>query len=398
MKVNILYVNHTGEIGGAEVSLLLLLKNLNRALYQPVIACPLKGSLARELGKISVAFEEIDFHQVRRTLNPVRLLVAIFFFFRHMTRIFQIVHSQNIKLVHANSLKSAIISGLSARLANVPLVWHVRDFLPVGFFRQLFTRLAYLLATKVIVNSKAVGGIFRFGQKNSNEKVKVIYNCIDPDLYNPNVDGSDLRRELNIGTNIALIGFIGRIHPEKGIEYLIRAVREVVKIVPEVRFLIVGDTALGKEEYQKRMRDLSAELGLADKILFLGYRKEIVKIIAALDILVLPSLREPFGLVSLETMAMKKPVVATNTGGSPEVVINEKTGLLVSPRDSGALCSAIIKLLKDKELARKMGAAGRERVTSFFSPEFTISSVQEIYNKILEDCRGNNSYAEKAQL
>jgi len=345
-----------------------------------------------------VAFEEIDFHQVRRTLNPVRLLVAIFFFFRHMIRIFQIVRNQNIKLVHANSLKSAIISGLSARLANVPLVWHVRDFLPVGFFRQLFTRLAYLLATKVIVNSKAVGEIFRFVQKNSSEKVKIIYNCIDLDLYNPNVDGNDLRRELNIGTNIALIGFIGRVHPEKGIEYLIRAVRGVVKIVPEVRFLIVGDTALGKEEHQKRMRNLSEELGLADKILFLGYRKEVVKIIAALDILVLPSLREPFGLVSLEAMAMKKPVVATNTGGSPEAVIDGKTGLLVPPRDSCALFSAIIRLLKDKKLARKMGADGRERVTSFFSPEFTLSRLQEIYNKILKDCRGNNSSAEKAQL
>ncbi len=396
MKVNILYVNHTGEIGGAEVSLLLLLKNLNRALYQPVVICPLKGSLARELAEISVTFEEIDFHQVRRTLNPVRLLIAIFFFFRHMIRIFQIVRSKNIKLVHANSLKSAIISGLSARLANVPLVWHVRDFLPVGFFRQLFTRLAYLLATKVIVNSKAVGGIFRFIQKDPNEKVKIIYNCIDPDLYNPDVDGNDLRRELNIGTNIVLIGFIGRVHPEKGIEYLIRAVREVIKIVPEVRFLIVGDTALGKEEYQKRMRDLSADLGLADRILFLGYRKEVVKIIAALDILVLPSLREPFGLVSLEAMAMKKPVVATNTGGSPEVVIDGKTGLLVPPRDSCALSSAIIKLLKDKELARRMGATGRKRVMNFFSPESTISSVQEMYNKILENCGSNNFSAEKA--
>lgn len=380
------------------MSLLLLLKNLDRALYQPIVVCPLKGSLARELGKISVTFEEIDFHQVRRTLNPVRLLIAIFFFFRHMTRIFQIVHSQNIKLVHANSLKSAIISGLSARLASVPLVWHVRDFLPVGFFRQLLIRLAYLLATQVIVNSKAVGKIFKSGRKNSSVKVKVIYNCIDPDLYNPNVDRNGLRQELNIGIDIALIGFIGRIHPEKGLEYLIVAAKEVIEVVPEVRFLIVGDTALGKEEYQKRMRGLSVELGLADKILFLGYRKEVVEIIAALDILVLPSLREPFGLVSLEAMAMKKPVVATNTGGSPEVVIDGKTGLLVSPRDSCALSSAIIKLLKDKELERRMGATGRKRVINFFSPESTISSVQEMYNKILEDCRGNNSSAEKGQL
>lgn len=398
MKTNILYVNHVSDIGGAEVSLLLLLKNLNRALYQPVVVCPLKGSLARELGKISVTFEEIDFHQVKRTLNPVSLLIAIFFFFRHMTRIFQIVHSQNIKLVHANSLKSAIISGLSARLANVPLVWHVRDFLPVGFFRQLLIRLAYLLAAKVIVNSKAVRGIFRFVQKDSNEKVKIIYNCIDPDLYNPNVDGNGLRRELNIGMNIALIGFIGRLHPEKGIEYLIRAVSKVVKIVPEVRFLIVGDAALGKEEYQKRMRDLSVELGLADTILFLGYRKEVAKIIAALDILVLPSLREPFGLVSLEAMAMKKPVVATHTGGSPEVIIDGNTGLLVPPRNSGALFSAIIKLLKDKELAKRMGAAGRERVMSSFSPEFTLSHIQETYNKVLENYRSNNSSAEKVEL
>lgn len=378
------------------MSLLLLLKNLNRGLYQPIAVCPLKGSLARELGKISVTFEKIDFHQVRRTLNPVELLMGIFFFFRHMIRIFQIVRSQNIKLVHANSLKSAIISGLSARLANVPLVWHVRDFLPVGFFRQLFIKLAYLLAAKVIVNSKAVEETFKFGQKNSSEKVKIVYNCIDLDLYNPNVDRNALRQELNIGMDIALIGFIGRIHPEKGLEYLIRAAKEVIEVVPEGRFLIVGDTGLGKEEYQRRMRDLSRELALADKILFLGYKKEVTKVIAALDILVLPSLKEPFGLVSLEAMAMRKPVVATNTGGSPEVVVDGKTGLLVPPRDPCALSSAIVRLLKDKELARKMGAAGRERVINFFSPESTIPCVQGIYEKILGNSNGNSFLARKA--
>ncbi len=396
MKVNILYVNHTGEIGGAEVSLLLLLKNLDRALYEPIAVCPLRGSLARELGKISVTFEEINFHRVRRTLNPVKLLISTFFFFRHMLRIFQIVRNQNIKLVHANSLKSAIISGLSARLANVPVVWHVRDFLPVGFFRQLLIRLAYLLANQVIVNSKAVGKIFKYGEENSSVKIKVIHNCIDSDLYNPNINGNVLRRELDIGTDIALIGFVGRVHPEKGIEYLIRAVRGVVKVVPEVKFLIVGGTDPTEKEYQERMRDLSTELDLADKILFLGYRKEVVKIIAALDILVLPSLREPFGLVSLEAMAMKKPVVTTNTGGSPEVIIDGKTGLLVSPRDSCALSSAIIKLLKDKELAKRMGAAGRKRVMNFFSVESTIFSVQEMYNKILRNCRSNNFSTKKA--
>ena len=395
MKTNILYVNHTGEIGGAEVSLLLLLKNLDRALYQPIVVCPLGGSLNRELKNISVTFQEINFCDVRRTLNPIVLLVSILFFLRHMVRIFQIVRNQNIKLIHANSLKSTIIGGLAARLANVPVIWHVRDFLPIGFFRQLLIRLAYLLATQVIVNSKAVGKMFKYGEENSSVKVKVIYNCIDTDLYNPNIDGNALRRELNIDTNITLVGFVGRVHPEKGIEYLIRAAREVVKIVPEVRFLIVGGTALGKEEYRERMRGLSAELGLAGKVLFLGHRKEVAKIIAALDILVLPSLREPFGLVSLEAMAMEKPVIATNTGGSPEVIINGKTGLLVPPRDSYALSSAIIRLLTDKELAKRMGAAGRKRAMNFFSVESTIFSVQEMYSKILENCRSNNFSAEK---
>lgn len=380
------------------MSLLFLLKNLNRGLYQPVVVCPPRESLAREVNKTSVAFEEVDFRQVRRTLNPVGLLISIFFFFRQTVRMFQIIQNQDIKLVHANSLKSAIMSGLSARLANVPLVWHVRDFLPVGFFRQLFITLAYLLATKIIVNSKAVGEIFKSRQKNLGGKVEMVYNAIDLDLYDPDVKVDGFREEFNIGMNFALIGFIGRIHPEKGVEYLIRAGSEVVKVVPEVRFLIVGDTALGEEEYQRRMRDLSVELGLANKILFLGYRKEVVKVIAALDILVLPSLREPFGLVSLEAMAMKKPVVATNTGGSPEVVVDGKTGLLVPPRDPYALSSAIIRLLKDKELVRRMGIAGRERVIHFFSPESAVCHVQKIYEKVLGDSGSNNNFSERIRL
>jgi glycosyltransferase involved in cell wall biosynthesis len=180
-----------------------------------------------------------------------------------------------------------------------------------------------------------------------------------------------------------VIGTIGRLHPEKGLEYLIKAMHKVVKEIPKVKLLVAGDTTLGDKEYYRAIKDLAKGLDLQNAIVFLGYQKDVSKIMTTFDIFALPSLREPFGLVTLEAMAMAKPVIATNTGGTPEIVIDGQTGILVPPRNVSALADAIIRLLRDKQLAMRMGLAGRARVHDCFSVEKMMNKIEDVYEGVL---------------
>ena len=156
-----------------------------------------------------------------------------------------------------------------------------------------------------------------------------------------------------------------------------------MKAIPKIKLLVIGDTTLGDKEYYHTIEDLVQRLDLRDEIVFLGYQKDVAKVLTTFDIFVLPSLKEPFGLVSLEAMAMAKPVIATDTGGTPEIVINGQTGILVPARNVDALADAIIKLLRDKELAREMGLAGRARVHDCFSVEMMMNKIYDVYDGML---------------
>lgn len=384
MKVQVLYIDHVKWIGGAETSLLTLLRNLNRRRYDSVVLCPPNGPLAEELAIINnVSVEGINFQKVTRSGNLLKLIIYnTFFFFTIILQISRIIKLKKIDLIHANSLKSAIMGGLAAKLVGVPIIWHVRDFLPVGKFRGILIKFPHHLADKIIVNSLAVGNMMNKEVGGSN-KVIMIYNAVDPVKTNSKSSGKEVRKELKIGLSTPVIGFVGRIHPEKGLEYLVKAMHKVVKAIPKVQLLVVGDTTLGDKEYYQAIKDLVKRLDLQYAIVFLGYQKDVSKIMNAFDVFALPSLREPFGLVTLEAMAMAKPVIATDTGGTPEIVINGQTGILVPPRNVDTLADAIIKLLRDKELARRMGLASRARIHNCFSVENMMDQIEDVYEGVL---------------
>ncbi|HCJ67375.1 MAG TPA: hypothetical protein DHV62_08670, partial [Elusimicrobia bacterium] len=214
--------------------------------------------------------------------------------------------------------------------------------------------------------------------KISADKISVIHNGIEIEEYRNDTGdkGDRVRREFNAGEDEPLVGTIGRLVWEKGLTYFVEAIKilDTRCQMPDTRFLIVGEGEL-RESLELKVKSLKLE----DKVILTGFRRDVKEILAALDILVLSSLREGFPMITLEAMAMSKPVVATDIEGIREQVINGETGVLVPPKNPEILAEAILRLTQDHNLRRKMGLAGRKSAEDKFNIKEIIKQHEQLY-------------------
>jgi glycosyltransferase involved in cell wall biosynthesis len=237
----------------------------------------------------------------------------------------------------------------------------------------------------------AVFGISRFvtdtvvATGTPRERVHTILNGIDLARWDPHVDGHAIRAEFGVPTDAPLLVSVSRLFRQKGQPELLRALARVRRDLPDVWLLIVGADAFGGHEgsFTEELKTLARELGVADRVVFTGERSDIPRMMSACDVFALPSLEEPFGLVFLEAMAMQKPVVALDDGGTPEVVTHGRSGLLSQAGDIDALASNLVTLLKDRELRARFGAYGRARVVEHFTAQRMARDAGAAYEAIL---------------
>ncbi len=216
------------------------------------------------------------------------------------------------------------------------------------------------------------------------QRVVKIYNGIEKDEYCIENEEtvcrrSRFRKESSLGEDVPVVGVIGRLVWQKGFEYFIEAIPDVLKRFPRAIFLIVGEGEL-KDELKVKSRILKLE----DKIIFTGFRNDIKDVLASIDTFVMPSLREGLPVVLLEAMAMMKPIVATKIEGIREVLENGLTGLLVSPENPQVLSEAIVDLLIHKDKARQMGLAARKVVEERFGVDIMVQKVEGVYEELLQ--------------
>lgn len=218
-------------------------------------------------------------------------------------------------------------------------------------------------------------------------RVHVVLNAQDMYGWETTVDGSGVRQEFGIAPETTVMSLIARIYHWKGHTRLLRALALVHQKEPAFRVLIVGeDDPRGdgrKGSYTEELQAFAHDLGIQDNVIFTGFRRDIRQIMAATDIFTMPSYEEPFGMVFLEAMAMRVPVVALNNGGTPEVVLHGRTGLLSESEDDEALASNILTLMQNSALRREMGAAGRRRVQEVFGPHQYATRCEAVYRRIL---------------
>lgn len=221
--------------------------------------------------------------------------------------------------------------------------------------------------------------------KIPSKKIVRIYNGVEIDSdagYRMPDVRKKIMQEFMIPEDVMLVGTIGRLVWQKGLPYFIQAIKEIDARckMQNVRYLIVGEGEL-KESLRVKVKSLKLE----EKVIFTGFRQDVKEILSALDILVLPSIREGQPIILLEAMVMGKPIVATDIGGVNETVIDGVTGILVPPKDPSALAEAIVCLLKDRKKAQEMGQAGRRVVEEKFNVDLMVANTEEVYNQLLTE-------------
>lgn len=286
--------------------------------------------------------------------------------------------TNDIEIVHTNTLKCHVLGGLAARLAGKPLVWDLRDILPPGRSRAILVQIARLTHPHIAAMSSAVAETM----ERSGADTTVVPGARPMERYEPVEPDPQLRQQLHLPADAHVVSIIARLSPWKGHRVLLRAFRQVIQQRPNAHLLVVGDPGFWEAQYEDDLKTLADQLGLADNVHWLGFREDIQKLLALTDVVVLPSENEPFGMVLVEAMAAEKPVIATRAAGPLEIVKDGETGLLVEIGDEDELAGAIERLVSDTELARKMGEAGRKRALEHFDISRLLKQLYDIYRQL----------------
>ena len=323
MPARILYLHGITMIGGAETDLLCLIGGLNREEFHPYVACPPAGPLVEELQSLQVPTCGLELPAWRKLTDISKNPIAV----GHLVRL---IRQNRIDLVHVNDFWWNPVAWLASKLTRRPCVVHIRQHLqPIKVKQYWLNKADRLIAVSHGIRRIALGA----GVKT--DRIFVAHSGID---IPPRVQKNDhIKSHYGLEPDQPVIGIVAHLLPHKGYEYLIQAFQEVKKVLPKCHLLIVGD---GNTHYRSELTTLIQNLGLERAITFVGFQRKVLEYISAFDVFVLPSIYEAFGIALLEAMAMEKPIVASRVGGIPEIVEDGISGLLVPPRDSGALASA----------------------------------------------------------
>jgi glycosyltransferase involved in cell wall biosynthesis len=372
-RLRVVILDHCARLSGAELALLDLLPALQEEVEFHVVLGE-DGPMASRLTRLGVSVEVLAMSETARGLprdrvRPGRLpLRSVVSSAMHTLRLVQRLRRLRPDLVHANSLKACLYGGAAARLAGIPVVWHIHDriaedYLPVPAVRLVRT-LARRLPTAVLANSSAT--------------LATLPGVSGTVAANPvAIDGTIVGERCRSGP--LWIGMLGRLASWKGQHVFLEAFASAFPDGTE-QAVIIGSSMFAQDDaYAAALRRLAARLGLAHRVTFSGFREDVAAELSRLDILVHASVvPEPFGRVVVEGMAAGLPVIATGQGGPAEIIENEVNGLLVPPNDTAALAHALRRLADRPELRRMLRAAARHRAQDF-TPDAVAATVLSTY-------------------
>ncbi|MHB8994845.1 MAG: glycosyltransferase family 4 protein [Armatimonadota bacterium] len=390
-RIKVAYLDHAAELGGgAEEALVDLLRFVDRSKVAPVLIVAERTDWLRglDLEGIEVVrlFSENEelLERSRETLGQVRSnLRSLRASISPVRQLASELRRHDVDIVHSNSLKTHVLGGLAARLAKKPLVWDVRDILDPGPACRLLVRIARLTRPHIVAMSGAVAEFLRPARCDTT----IVHGGRSPEHFVKAEPSPQLRAELNLTDGDEVITVIARLTPWKGHMVLLDAFRAVHVERPRARLLVVGAPTFWEETYLHELQERAEELGCAEAVRWLGFRDDIPQLLALSDMMVLPSFKEPFGIVVVEAMIAARPVIACDSGGPPEIVEDGVTGLIVPTAKVGPLAEAMLELLGNPERARQMGEAGRQRALTHFDIRVGVRKIEQLYQQIMDGKR-----------
>lgn len=377
-------------MSGGELALLSLIQQLDKTLFEPVVLLFENGPLAGKLdGLAEVIVLPLDssVQQMRKESvgGASAALSKVSVLGRYLVALVRTIRRVKPDVVHTNSLKADILGGIAARVAQVPLIWHVRDRIADDYLPHravvVFRKLCRIVPHFVIANSQAT---LKTLYLPATKPRAVISSGFDVAAF---ARAGAKRKPLaeQIAADRVDIGIVGRISPWKGQDVFVRAAALVHSAFPQTHFSIIGAALFGEKEHEAKLHALVHELGLDTAVTFHGFQEDVATAIGDLDVLVHASIiAEPLGQVIAQGMAAGKPVVATRGGGASEIVEDGITGWLVPPNDPASLADAICAVLRDPQRATAIAQRGQATSTEGFNPRTIASRVEAVYSTLMQ--------------
>jgi glycosyltransferase involved in cell wall biosynthesis len=359
--------------GGTETQFMTLSRRLDPARFDLEFACLRRwGPFVHELAERCIPLSEYQvstFRSVQALAQQARLV-------RHIAR-------RRIQIVHAYNFYGNVFAVPPARLAAPVVIASIRDCAPyLTAMQKRVQRYACQFADCVLVNATAVKD-WLIAEGYDASKIVVIRNGVDLAGFNSPPDADRIRFDLGLEPQTRLVAVVSRLTRLKGLENLFEAAAMLKPRYPDVRFLVVGETSPMEVPYLDELKQLAVRLGVGDRVLFTGRRSDVAALLSSVNVSVMPSLNEALSNVLLESMAAGAPTVATRVGGTPEALVDERTGLLVAPGDSRAIANAVGRLLDNPSLAHRLGQAARDLIRDRFSVDRMVDSTQDLYTELL---------------
>ncbi|MBT5954137.1 glycosyltransferase family 4 protein [bacterium] len=368
----ILFFSPTGHMGGAEHVLLRMCKELTN--YKIVVIMPNEGILAEKLSPYvyKVVFFPRYFLQSGQIFN---VLAGSFFLWLtlRLNGVF------NVSIIHVNSIFCLYVPIYFGFFGRIKTIVHWADFdMRPGDINLVdwFSHVSILAVSKSIQRDLIKNGV-------RESKIRLLYNGTDDGCFNMTV--AESRDVLNIQKDTFVVGMTGRIDSWKGHLVALQAFSKIN--IQNSYFIIMGEFYAAKDSgYYQQINDFIDDHRLRKRVLFTGRVENAPSVVQAMDVVLVPSENEPFGLVAIEAMAMKKPVIASNVGGLAEIVVDGETGFLVDSKDSDEWTNAMQKLADDKQLRVQLSNNGYERFRSVFGSNQFIEKLDAYYRTL----GGNN--------
>lgn len=366
-KSRILYFHQYPDFDtGSPKSLVSMIEGVDRNQFEPVFLAPEPGDLVNELVSRNVG---IHFGKVN-SVSPKQPLRGLYWIYEKI----RFLREKAIKIVHLNEFgwNSDIV--FAAWLLGIPVVLHIHN--PGQIHRSnlncVFCKLVLTCSEK---NRSQIENL-----NYIESKCKVLYNQVDIDRIEK---GVSIRSELSLADDDIVVGTIAQVCHRKGIDILLKVAGACIAEYPKLKLLVVGPDGKGEENYANEMREIASDARFNNSVIFLGARRDIPDLLASMDIFMLPTRSEPFGIVIIEAMAAGLPVIASQVGGIPEIIGDESIGFIVPSEDAAANTVSLRSVLELSDLGASIGARAKKHVEGRFDSATISRNLNRMYQGLL---------------
>ena len=385
----ILIIHQSAELYGSDKTMLYFLSELDKTKYLPIIVLPFDGPLKNELEKNNIKVVIAPVLKIyRKMFTPKNIFKFIKEYYQGIKALDSLNKEYKFDLIYTHTL-AALIGILFAKKRKIKHLWHVQEIIAKPkILNFLFKKaLSFDCNHKVVYDSIATMNFWIENNKKLVNKSEAVWNGVETKNIKSFTDFEiqEVRENFFFSSKDEIvISLVGRINSWKGQQLLLKSFNQLVKKYNNIKLVYLGSAPPNQENFEIELKNQILEFGLVNKVVVIPFQKEIEKFWNSIDIAVVPSTEpEPFGMVVIEAMLAKKPVIASNHGGPTEIIIQNETGLLFEPNNHNSLSQALEKLIQDKQLRMLYGENGFNRVHTTFSLESHVNHFENIFDKLM---------------